>query len=70
MITKLAIVLCLAAVGMLITGSLPKDKMEKVHAFLGGKAKYDNQPPVRVQLLVGGALFLFMGLVMLGVIRL
>jgi len=70
MITKFGIALCLAAVGMLITGSLPKDKMDKVNVFMGGKAKYDNQPPVRVQLLVGGAMFLFIGLLMLGLIRL
>ena len=70
MITKLALVLCVAAAGMLITGSLPKDKMEKVQVFLGGKTKYHKQPPLRVQLLVGGAFFLFIGLLMLGVIRL
>ncbi len=70
MITKFALVFCIAAVGMLITGSLPKDKMEKVQTFMGGKTKYENQPPLRLQLLVCGAFFLFIGLLMLGVIRL
>ena len=63
--------MCLAGVGMLITGLLPEDKMNKVRAVLGDKkAKYENQPPVRVQLLIGGAFFTFIGLLMLGVIRL
>jgi len=55
---------------MLITGMLPQDKMDKVRAFLGDTKKHENQPPVRLQLLVGGAFFLFIGLVMLQVIRL
>ena len=55
---------------MLITGMLPEDKMNKVRALLGDTKKYENQPPVRLQLLVGGAFFLFIGLVMSGVIRL
>jgi len=71
MITKFAFVACLAGLGMLITGLLPRDKMDKVRASLGdAKKTYDNQPPVRVQLLVGGAFFMFIGLLMLGVIRL
>jgi hypothetical protein len=68
-VTKLGLVLFLAGVGMLITGSLPRDKMEKVQTLLGGKAKYDHQPPLRLQLLIGGAAFLFIGLVMLGIIH-
>ena len=68
--TKLGFALCLAALGMLVTGSLPKNKMDKVYAYMGGKEKGDNQPPIRVQLLVGGAILLFFGLLMLGVIRL
>lgn len=68
--TKLGFALSLAGIGMLITGSLPKDKMERVSTFMGGKTKYENQPPVRVQLLFGGALFLFVGLLLLGLIRL
>ena len=55
---------------MLITGLLPQDKMDKVHGFLGDTGKHENQPPVRLQLLVCGAFFLFMGLLMLRVIRL
>jgi len=70
MITKFALVACLAGAAMLITGMLPQDKMDKVRAFLGDMKKYENQPPVRLQLLVGGAFFLFIGLVTLQVIRL
>jgi len=70
MITKFAVAFCLAAVGMLITGLLPKDKMEKVQTFMGAKENKPNQPPVRLQLLVCGAFLLFIGLLMLGVIRL
>ena len=70
MITKFALVASLAGAAMLITGMLPQDKMDKVRAFLGDTKKYENQPPVRLQLLVGGAFFLFIGLVMLQVIRL
>jgi hypothetical protein len=71
MITKLAFALSLAGVAMLITGMLPQDKMDRVRAALGDTNKrYENQPPVRLQLLVGGAMFLFIGLVMFGVIRL
>jgi hypothetical protein len=70
MITKFALVACLAGAAMLITGMLPQDKMDKVRAFLGDTKKHENQPPVRLQLLVGGAFFLFIGLVMLQVIRL
>ena len=70
-LTLFAFAMCLAGAGMLITGLVPEDKMNKVRAALGdNKAKYDNQPPVRVQLLVGGAVFTFIGLLMLGVIRL
>jgi len=70
MITKFAFVACLAGAAMLITGLLPQDKMNKVRAFLGDTKKYENQPPVRLQLLVGGAFFLFIGLLMLQIIRL
>jgi len=69
MITKFAFVACFAGAAMLITGLLPQDKMDRVRAFLGDTKKYENQPPVRVQLLVGAAFFLFIGLVMFGVIR-
>jgi hypothetical protein len=67
---KFAFVAIFAGVAMLITGSLPTDKMERVRAFLGDTAKPDkNKPPVRLQLLVGGAAFLFAGLVIAGVIH-
>lgn len=70
-LTLFALAMCLAGVGMLITGLLPEDKMNEVRAVLGdNKAKYENQPPVRVQLLIGGAFFTFIGLLMLGVVRL
>ena len=55
---------------MLITGLLPHDKMDKIRAFLGDKRKFDGQPTARTQLLVCGAIFLFFGLVILGLIRL
>jgi len=51
---------------MLITGLLPKDK---IRALLGDKAKFGDQPTARTQLLMGGAFFLFIGLLMLRVIR-
>ena len=70
MVTKFALVFCLAGAAMLITGLLPQDKMDKVRGFLGDTGKHENQPPVRLQLLVGDAFFLFMGLLMLRVIRL
>ena len=45
---------------MLITGLLPEDKLR---AVIGDKIK--SQPNVRIQLLVCGGFFLFVGLVML-----
>ena len=69
-ITLFGLALCLAGAGMLITGLLPKERMEKIQLALGGKAKYENQPPLRLQLLIGGAFFVFVGLLMLGVVRL
>jgi hypothetical protein len=70
MITKLALALSLAGAAMLITGLLPQNKMDKVRGFLGDTGKHENQPPVRLQLLVCGASCLFIGLLMLGVVRL
>jgi|GEM_PF-1912492 len=70
MLTKFALVACLAGLAMLITGLLPQDKMDKIQAFMVEREKNGNRPPVRLQLLVGGAAFLFIGLVMLRVIRL
>jgi hypothetical protein len=54
---------------MLITGLLPQDKIDRVRALLGDKRKFDQQPTARTQLLVFGAVFLFIGLMLLGVIR-
>ena len=70
MLTKYGLVACGAGLAMLITGLLPQDKMDKVRAFLGDTRKFNGQPTVRTQLLVGGAIFLFFGLLILGVIRL
>ena len=70
MITKFGLVACQAGAAIFTTGMLPQDKMDKVRGFLGDTGNHDNQPPVRVQLLVGGAIFLFMGLLMLQLIRL
>jgi len=50
---------------MLITGLLPADM---IRSIVGDK--FDKQPNARVQLLVTGGFFLFVGLVMLRVIRL
>ena len=55
---------------MLITGLLPQDKMDKIRASLGDKRQFDGQPSARMQLLVCGAMCLFIGLVILGLIRL
>jgi hypothetical protein len=55
---------------MLITGLLPQDKLEKVRAFLGDTRQFEGQPSARTQLLACGAIFLFIGLVILGVVRL
>jgi hypothetical protein len=56
---------------MLITGSLPRDKMEGIDTLLGGKAKDKDRylPPLRARLLIGGATLLFVGLIMLGVVH-
>jgi hypothetical protein len=68
-ISKLALAFCIGGAAAFITGCLPEDKMNRVRALLGDTKKYKNQPPVRAQLLIGGALILFLGLVMLGVVR-
>jgi hypothetical protein len=62
-------VACGVGVAMLITGLLPQDKIDRVRALLGDKRKFDQQPTARTQLLVFGAVFLFIGLMLLGVIR-
>jgi hypothetical protein len=70
MLTKYGFVACGAGLAMLITGLLPQDKMDNVRAFLGDTRKFEGQPTVRTQLLVGGVIFMFFGLIILGVIRL
>ena len=67
-------VACGVGAAALITGLLPQDKMDKVRAFLHqhfGRedAKVDNRVPVRLQLVVFGAFFLFLGLVISGLIH-
>jgi hypothetical protein len=70
-VAKLGLALFLAGVAMLITGSLPRDKMEGIDTLLGGKAKDKDRylPPLRARLLIGGATLLFVGLIMLGVVH-
>jgi hypothetical protein len=68
--TKYGLVACGAGLAMLITGLLPQDKMDKIRASLGDKRQFDGQPSARMQLLVCGAMCLFIGLVILGLIRL
>jgi len=67
-------VACAAGAAALITGLLPQDKMEKVSAFMHkhfGKegAKRDERVSARLQLIVFGIFFLFIGLMMSGLIR-
>ena len=66
---------CLAGAAALITGLLPRDKMDKVQAFMhkhfGQKdAKVNERVPVRLQLIVFGVGCLFIGLLISGLIRL
>ena len=68
-------VACAAGAAALITGLLPQDKMDSVTAFMhkhfGQKdAKTDNRVSPRLQLIVFGAFFLFIGLVISGLVRL
>ena len=68
-------VACAAGAAALITGLLPREQMDKVRTFMhehfGKKnAKVNEQVPVRLQLIVFGAFFLFLGLVISGLIRL
>ena len=65
--TKLGFVATFAGVAMLIVGSLPQDKMDKVRAFLGDTKEYNN-PGIRLRLLVSGAASLIIGLAILQVI--
>jgi hypothetical protein len=68
-------VACAAGAAALITGFLPKDKMDNVQAFMHKHfsqkdAKADERVSVRLQLIVFGAFFLFIGLLISGLIRL
>jgi hypothetical protein len=68
-------VACLVGAAALITGLLPRDKMEKIIAFMHehfGKqgVKTDEHVSARMQLIIFGAFFLFLGLMMSGLIRL
>ena len=68
-------VACAVGAACLITGLLPKDKMDKVSAFMHkhfGKegAKSDDRVSPRMQLLVFGVFSLFIGLLLSGLIRL
>ena len=63
-------VACAAGVAMLITGLLPNDKMDKVRSFMGDQKESTDRRMARMQLIACGAIFLFIGLVVLGVIRL
>jgi hypothetical protein len=70
--TKILLYSCVACgvgVAMIITGLLPQDKMDKVRALLGDRKELDDRRKARMQLLVCGVFFLFIGLVVLGVIR-
>jgi hypothetical protein len=65
-------VACGVGAAALITGLLPRDKMDKVRAFLhqrfGPKgAKVDDPATVRMQLIIFGAFLLFVGLVLSGI---
>jgi len=68
-------VACAVGAAALITGLLPHDKMEKITVFMHehfGKqgTKTDERASARMQLIIVGAFFLFIGLVMSGLIRL
>ena len=68
-------VACGVGAAALITGLLPQDKMDKVRAFMNqhfGKqgAKDDERVSPRTQLIIFGAFFLFIGLLLSGLIRL
>jgi len=65
---------CAVGVACLVTALLPRDKMEKVQAFMHknfGKndVKRDERVSVRLQLIIFGAFILFIGLMISGLIR-
>ena len=68
-------VACGVGVAALITGLLPQDKMDNVREFMHkhfGKQGVKDDDPVspRTQLIIFGAFFLFIGLLLSGLIRL
>ena len=68
-------VACGVGAAALITGLLPQAKMDRVRAFLhehfGREGQHvDERVSVRVQLIIFGAFFLFIGLLMSGLVRL
>jgi hypothetical protein len=68
-------VACAAGAAALITGLLPKDKMDAVSSFMhehfGKKdARRDERVSPRMQLIVFGIFFLFIGLLISGLLRL
>ena len=67
-------VACGVGAAALITGLLPQDKMDKVRAFLhdrfGSEGANVDRATARIQLIIFGAVFLFIGLVMSGLIQL
>jgi hypothetical protein len=67
-------VACGVGVAALITGLLPQDKMDKVRSFLhdhfGREGANVKGATARVQLIIFGAFFLFLGLMLSGLIQL
>ena len=67
-------VACGVGVAALITGLLPQDKMDKVRSFLhdhfGSEGANVKGATARVQLIIFGAFFLFLGLMLSGLIQL
>ena len=67
-------VACGVGVAALITGLLPQDKMDKVRSFLhdhfGPEGANVKGATARVQLIIFGAFFLFLGLMLSGLIQL
>ena len=67
-------VACGVGAAALITGLLPRDKMDKIREFLHENFGHDgaevDRAKARLQLIVFGAFFLFIGLVISGLIRL
>ena len=67
-------VACGVGVASLITGLLPHDKMEKIRSFLHEHFSREganvNGATARMQLIVFGAFFLFIGLLLSGMIQL